>query len=61
MSLKHQLNIRTTNAFSETYPDNTSSKNLKPMSNSCRVQSMSLHRKSIEWFLFLKKHWLEMS
>ena len=51
--LKHQLNIRTTNELSEKYSENSSLKNLKPMSYSYRVQSMNLHRKSIEWFLFI--------
>ena len=50
--MKHQSNIRTANEFSEKYSENSFLKNLKPMSYSCRVQSMNLHRKSIEWFLF---------
>ena len=50
--LKHQLNIRTTNELSEKYSENSTLKNLSPMLYSYRVQSMNLHRKSIEWFLF---------
>ena len=51
-SLKHQLNIRTTDEFCEKYSENSFLKHLKPTSHSYRVQSTNMNRKSIEWFLF---------
>ena len=49
---------RISDEFSERYSENSFLKNLKPTSYSRSVQSMNLHRKSIEWFLFqIKIDW----
>ena len=50
--MKHQLSIRPINEFSKKYSENRSLENFKPIPYSYRVESMNLHRKSIECFYF---------
>ena len=51
-SIKHLINIKTTNEFIKKYSKNSFLKDFKTTSYSYMVQSMNLHEKPNEWFPF---------